>query len=268
MKIFNLLSLIALVFLVSCNSYDIKMKGSKKKATSLNSIALVNVYINPPYSPSVPIIDAAIYNGVFQNIYGDIAILHAKNADTVVKYMGEVLKTCSQKNVIYGEELYDKLTPEVLAKLDIQTYPPIIQNEDFPFAVIPKYSLNFMDFSNVISPAAYFMRDSMETVKPQLAKLCEFLNVDGLVFAYFTVPTYEIEILGIVGERALFERIFYFDKNGDQIFSARIKSELEASGPSDMEGYEKVFRKYFKYTNAFFRNIYNDESLDKYLDED
>lgn len=255
-NLYFLILVISVLIITSCSSFKVDIKGKTAEVKKLKNLAVINVYICPPRVPTFPLIDAGIYKGSFNDIYDDIALLHSKYADTVVNYFGAQLEKYTKSKILYGENLYSILTPEAIKKNDIKSYSLILDNEDFPKIPIHKNALSFFDFSKESSPANFFTTNNIKKEKLQIGKICELLDVDGIIIVYFSVSTTDIGIFGINGDRCLEEKVLYFDRSGSHLCSGIINSKEKTGSPDDLVNYESVFLEYFKFTDLFMRKLY------------
>ena len=67
----SLIIITASLILSSCVS-PVKISGKKEKVQNLKKVALIEFIITPHEKPSIPLIDAAIYNSNIDDIAADI----------------------------------------------------------------------------------------------------------------------------------------------------------------------------------------------------
>jgi len=250
------LLLLSAILITSCSTFKIDIDGQQEKVKNWKSLVVLEVLISPPDAPLFPLIDAGIYKGNFNDIYGEINVLHEKNADSVVKHLGHLFEQYSKSKILYGESLFAIFSPENLKKYDIKTYSLILDNENFPKIPLPKYAKNFFDFSGESSPTDYFGNKNLNLIKPRLKKICELLNVDGLLIVTFSVPTISVGMFGINGDRLLNGELLFFDNDGNNICSGEIRSEKSTGKAGDLTNYEFLFFEYYRLTNLFLRKLY------------
>jgi hypothetical protein len=258
-KGFFILAILTLIFNTSCSTLNIKVTGKTDKVKSFKSLAVLNVYISPPASPTFPLIDAGIYNGNYNDIYGEISIFHEQNTDKVVKYLGDQFEKYSKNKVLYGEDLYSILTTDSLKKHNIKTHSLLLDNDDFPKIPLPKYAANFFDFSKGSYAGYSFEPEKLKQLKPELKKIIDMLSVDGLIVAYLSVSTIDVGMFGISGDRVLRCKILIFDNEGNNICSGTLSSEKISGKADDMWNYKKVFEEYYQVTDLFLRKLYLNE---------
>ncbi len=259
MKPFHFIILLIIsTSLYSCNTYIVKTEGNSEQVKQFEKIALLNVYIDPPYRPLLPLLDAAVYNSSFSDIYGDVNALHSREIDKLQDYMVRKLKDYSGKEVLAGKELKAKMESLDLEKWDIKTLSCRLDDDDFPKAVISKDGINIFDFSDESRSADYFNSGKVDSVQAKLKHLCTALEVDGIIVVTVSVPTTHVGMFGGSGSRSMFEDLFFFDKNGFKICTGIVRAKVSKGDADDLKLYESVLNKYYRWTEIYFQHLYKD----------
>ncbi len=261
-----LICLIITLLLSSCSSYKIKNKGSEDAVRKMKKIALLNVFIFPPFETE-SIILQTIYSNIYE-ILPQLSQFHADYADTIETYMGVKLQESAGLEVLYGKNLYSKLTPHILDSLGIKTYTTKLKdNQYFPQLAIPSHSLNFSDFYYNIGPNLFENRARFESKNVVFSKLCDYLEIDGIVVAYVRSQTIDYSVVSDEVLRQMIEKVIFYNNKGQKIYTTIIESEKLFEQGNDIVFYKEVIDLYFPYTDAFLRNLFRDESFDDVLEE-
>ncbi len=259
----NLFVLILAALIVSsCSTFKVDMVGDPDAVKNFKDIAILNVYLCPPYIPYFFLmeLDAGIYKSNYDEIYGDINIFNEQYADSVLLHLGKEFEKYSKGKVLYGQELYSVLTKEKAKENGIETYNLFLDNDDFPKLALPKYSLNFFDMSDESTPDDLFSSRDLFKYRPAIKKICEILKVDGIVISYTEVITYSVSIFGISGKRLLNGKLMFFDKEGHYICRGDITSEKSGRAkPNSINNYKNVFFEYYNLVDLFLKKLYTKE---------
>ncbi|MGE5479966.1 MAG: hypothetical protein ACM3U1_06010 [Chloroflexota bacterium] len=256
-----------LPILTACDTFGIKVYGDADKVKKWQNVAVIEILISPPDAPTFPLIDAGIYKGNFNDIYGDVASFHDKSCDSMVTYFGKMLSEYSKANVQYGNSLFQKITKEDLKNAGILTFSPALDNEDFPKLSLPVYAYNFFDLSKSSHPQEPFDIDNIDAVQSQVRKICDYLKVDGVVVGTVAVNTINVSMFGASGDRELFVDYYFFDKNGENVCSGKITSSSSSDSPDDIDHYIRVFNKYYSHSDMFLRKLYLGEEPESTKDD-
>lgn len=264
MKIQRTILLIFIAMIVSsCNTYQVDIEGNADIVTGAEKVALLNVYIDPPFRATFPLIDASIYNSSFSDIFGHVSVLHKNYADTMYAHIAHKVEEYSKKKVLYGDELWSKLSEENLERFKLRSVLARVDDEDFPKAVTPQNSVNVFTFINESSTREFFTIEAVDfdnpeahVVKKKMATLCKLLEVDCIFIASVSVPTVRIGMFGGSGDRRMFADIMYYDAKGDNVCHGIVKSRAYTGDPESLKNYEAVLKTYFGYMDVFLRYLY------------
>ncbi len=257
-----LIFLVSIFAISSCNTFKVDYSGKADSLKHIEKIAILNVYICPPIVPEFPLI-AVNFKTAFKKIHRDITAFNEQNADSVLIYLGKEFEKINLKKVIYGENLYSILTQEKINENNIKTYPPIIDNEEFPKIPQPKNSFNYFNFTNESTPEDIFSKRKLLAYKPELKKICSILDVDAVVVSYFSVKILGVTAYGGTANMALDGELYFFNKNGDYIGKGVFTSDKLETGPTNFDNYKNLFSEYYTITPMLLRKIFYGENPKK-----
>ncbi len=259
--------MLLIISLASCSSYNVSNEGSEADVKKFEKVALLNVFIFPPYEVIPAIIDKPLYSSLYE-ILPEVEELHKQYADTIQTYMGKTLRETSGMQVLYGKDLYDKLPSRVLDSLGIKTFSTKLrENYFFPKLQLPANTLNFSDFFYQQGPNLYETSRELSHKNKVFSKLCDYLQVDGIIVAFIRSVTVDFGLVTDDVARKLITKIIYYDNKGKNILTSIVYSEELAEQGNDIVFYKEVIDLNYRYIDAYFRNFFGDESFDNVLEE-
>jgi hypothetical protein len=247
--------LFMVIFIVSCHSFEVNLKGNPKNLKILKKSALLEIIILPigdcGYSPiynKYP--GTARYNA--REISNEIDSLNIFKVDTYEKYLGSELNENFDFHTIFGDSLRETEQYKSLTRL-VNVYQDTIDNEVFGKVFIPAVSLNFIDFmnDNIISDF-----NKYKQWKSTYSKIAVALDVDCLILAYTQViqtqdsdPFYDITSkAGTVG-------LIFIDRSGDVILAVNSASNDEICSDDKILIYEECLDTYYQLVDNSINKI-------------
>lgn len=235
--------LITLVTLSSCRG--LKLDGDIDKLIRSDSIPVVQFVVSPPYQPTFPLIDAALYNSDVEDIIPNILDTNIVKANELAEFTLEFFRDSTTLILLTGKEYYNSEEYRKLST-NVKTYNLELEDEDlFEFA-IPDGSKNFFNMYEGL-PLGYFGRHSSEE-KPNktIKKIAEELDREIIA----------IIITGnLPGSPGFFSskwsttnivQMFFYNKNGTLLASINNESPPYRVSGNDQEGYGKLLDLYKK----------------------
>lgn len=230
-----------LVTLSSCKA--IKLDGNIDKMLSYDSIAVVQFVVSPPYQPTFPLIDAAIYNSDVEDIVPDILEINKDKANELADYTFEFFRDSTTLNLLVGEVYYNSEEYSNL-KSSIKSYSLELDDDDlFEFA-IPKNSQNYFDMFESF-PGGYFDDIATdETPNKTIKKIAEILDREIVaVIATVNIPNspgFFSSKWGTSNSVGL----YFFSRDGKKLATVGTSSPNFPVSGDDPEGYGKLLNLY------------------------
>jgi hypothetical protein len=227
-----------LVVLTSCETLKVVHYGATPQ--EVKKVTILSVMIDKIYQPTLPLIDAGIFNAKTNNIANEIIILQQARANEYRKILANSFENHFHCQVIYGDSLhvlqaYKNLKLEYNRPHELYT-----GNDNFPTITISQGDMNPFLFQGERVQRFFQEKHNYEFV---MDKIAQELDSD---YTVLSVSQLSVQQIGPFwqGSLALLTKLYIFNHEGILVSEASNISQSNSISGKDPEQYDKVLRSF------------------------